>query len=94
MAPCYQAVNSAAACRLPRPQRLVGAVMGWTLLRSHQREFLLEYVRALKNTPQTLRRMAFRRRTLEEELSEVRAACVAPLLFPAVVVQALHSSMA
>ncbi|KAL4458381.1 hypothetical protein ABPG75_013246 [Micractinium tetrahymenae] len=44
--------------------------MGWTLLRSHQREFLLEYVRALKNTPQTLRRMAFRRRTLEEELSE------------------------
>lgn len=49
--------------------------MGWTLLRSHQREFLLEYGRALKNTPQTFRRIAFRRRTLEEELSEVRGAC-------------------
>lgn len=48
--------------------------MGLTLLRSHQREFLLEYGRALKNTPQIFRRIAFRRRTLEEELAEVREA--------------------
>ncbi|KAL4429605.1 hypothetical protein ABPG77_008654 [Micractinium sp. CCAP 211/92] len=44
--------------------------MGWTLLKSHQREFLRDYVQALLNTPQIFRRLAFRRRTLEEELQE------------------------
>lgn len=44
--------------------------MGWTLLKSHQREFLRDYGHALVNTPEIFRRFAFRRRTLEEELQE------------------------
>ena len=48
-------------------------------------DLIYEYGQAIKNMPQLLRRLAFRTRTLEDELQEVRA-CLAPVPPPPLLV--------
>ena len=43
-----------------------------TMKHHEVRHFFSEYLTALWSTPQTFKRFAFRRRSLEEELQEVR----------------------